>query len=138
MRGTRHIRHQPTFRRSAAGPTALKEGGRQIDAQPTRREPRRVVRKSPPCAVVRSSPYNDSLTGRAVAWCFPWSRDGYPGRMRGVLSLLGQSLTWTAVQNWRAGRRPLPAWAARGLADHIEARARPGLMLVAELRLGVR
>jgi hypothetical protein len=75
-----------------------------------------------------------NVAGRAVAWLFPWTVDTYPGRHRGVLSLLGNRVTWAYVRHWMTGRRPIPGWARLLLADYLEGRARVALDLAAELR----
>jgi hypothetical protein len=92
------------------------------------------VRKRSRRTVSPQHVHNDTSAGRAINWCYPWTVQTYPGRERGVLALLGQSVTWAAVQHWRNGRRPLPSWAATALAVHIEARLESGKELVAELR----
>lgn len=75
-----------------------------------------------------------SVAGRALDWLFPWESAGYPGVVRGIVELLGKRVTWAAFKHWRRGRRALPKWVADALADHIEAKARIGLEIVAELR----
>ena len=71
---------------------------------------------------------------RASVWVFPWTRRGYPGFQRGVLSILGRIVTWGAANHWRSGRRRLPVDIAASLVEHIEARSLSGLALVSELR----
>lgn len=58
----------------------------------------------------------------------------YPSLRYRMQETLGRAVTWSAVRHWRSGYRPLPVWAARVLADQIEARCRHGLMLVDALR----
>jgi hypothetical protein len=74
-----------------------------------------------------------NVAGRAVAWLFPWTVDTYPGRHRGVLSLLGNRVTWAYVRHWMTGRRPIPPWARAVLADYLRSRAAVALELAAEL-----
>lgn len=76
----------------------------------------------------------NTLAERAGNWIVPWSRLTFPGFRRGLLELLGNRVTYSALKGWRSGRRTMPDWAREAWADHIEARCRAGLALVAELR----
>lgn len=75
-----------------------------------------------------------SLAERVFLWHFPWTRKGYPGFRKGILAIIGRTVTWGAVAHWRAGRRKLPVDVAICLAENIEARAANGLALAQELR----
>jgi len=57
----------------------------------------------------------------------------YPGRVRGVLAILGNKVTRQSVHVWSRNDRP-PVWAAQAMADYLEERGRIGLELAAELR----
>lgn len=74
-----------------------------------------------------------SLVERVTLWFFPWTVRGYPGFRKGVFSVLGRKVSWGSVQNWRAGRRPLPLDIAASLVEHIKARTASGQALAAEL-----
>lgn len=73
------------------------------------------------------------LVRKAIDWILPWGFRDYPGKQRGMSELLGGRPVET-VKVWLKGHRRLPAWACLALAEHIEARCRVGLALVAELR----
>lgn len=75
----------------------------------------------------------DTLAARALRWALPWTLRGYPGFHRGVMEIIGQRLTFGAVQHWRAGRRRLPVETAERLLDHISARVAIGQGLIDEL-----
>ena len=106
-------------------PTGLPRGTPGQTGQTAVKPPRRA--RTPQLA-------SNTVASHAMHWLLPWTRANFPGLQRGLLSTLAQSLTWTAVRDWRAGRRPLPSWAARAWADRIEARSRRGLEIVAALR----
>jgi hypothetical protein len=84
-------------------------------------------------------PYPEYATSSATLWdrvcvyLYPWTVWTYPGRLRGVLALLGHRVTRQATQNWRKNNRP-SVWAAREMAAHLEERSRIGLELASELR----
>src|ERR1700761_538915 len=70
---------------------------------------------------VRKSPdKNDLLMARCVDWLFPWTIKAYPGLYRGILPILTIQVTRRAIDHWRVGTRPLPAWAAADLANHMQ------------------
>ncbi len=82
----------------------------------------------------RTALRRSNLADQVVCWLFPWTVETYPGQHRGVLAVLGRRVTWDTVRHWLHDRRPIPPWARAVLADYIEARARAGLELAAELR----
>ena len=88
---------------------------------------RRIAERNPPDA-------NATLTARCVTWLFPWPTRTYPGIGRGILSILSRHLTRRSLDNWRSGFRPLPAWAAKDLADHMQSLVDQALPLIAALR----
>ncbi len=45
-----------------------------------------------------------------ASWCDLLFPPGYDRRKR-TLAMLGNRVGWSAVRNWRAGRRRVPAWA---------------------------
>lgn len=77
---------------------------------------------------------NNTLTDRAIFHLWPWTVRNYPGPRRATLELLGRPRTWSAVRQWRAGRTPLPAWAAADLLAHLETRLAADYELAEELR----
>lgn len=77
---------------------------------------------------------NGVLASRAIDYVWPWDYKAYPGLRRGVLLTLGRTITREGWQHWTHGRRTLPAWAAEALANEIEARAKAGIEIAAELR----
>ena len=81
--------------------------------------------------------YN-TLAARAIHFLWPWTQRTYPGLHGGMRETLGRAATWAAVRHWRSGYRPFPAYAARVMADTIEARARHGLALADDLRRHAR
>ena len=78
---------------------------------------------------------HETLADRAGDWLFPWTRETYPGLIRGFLAMLPRHYTWSAVRHWHAGRRRMPAASCRALADAIEARCRVGMEVAAALRV---
>ena len=84
---------------------------------------------------IRAQPdANATLTARCVTWLFPWPTRTYPGIGRGILSILSRHLTRRSLDNWRSGFRPLPAWAAKDLADHMQSLVDQALPLITALR----
>ena|SRR5215469_328513 len=76
-------------------------------------------------ATLPKSQFN-TLINEIIYDLFPWKAFGnhsqYPGIMKGLNLILGD-FTWSALQNWRSGRRhPTPETWDR-LADHLGAQA---------------
>lgn len=69
----------------------------------------------------------------ACEWILPWSVFSYPGHMRGILGILGRSLTYRSVSHWKRGVVKAPVWAVAGIRDYIRHRCEVGLGLVDQL-----
>jgi len=77
--------------------------------------------------------HSDSLFDRVAAFIAPWTRAGYPGRARVLVSTVGWRVSYDALTKWgRAGRR-VPVWAADAFAAHIRSQCEVGLALAEEL-----
>jgi hypothetical protein len=74
---------------------------------------------------------------RVAEWAFPWHFRLYPGRICGLMAIIGNRVSRQAQQKWRITDRP-PVWAAQAMAEYLEERGRIGLELAAELRAYVR
>lgn len=94
----------------------------------------RHARKHPRTIAPPLLPTRDTLADRAIRWLLPWTMDSYPGRQRGIVEILNGAVGWYAVRGWKTGRRTLPTWAARRVAEAIETRCMHGWALVQELR----
>jgi len=70
---------------------------------------------------------------RAFRWALPWSVSSYPGLRRGILSILSNGWTYSAIVHWRHDRARVPTLAATRIRDYIAGRCEQGLALVAEL-----
>lgn len=77
---------------------------------------------------------DNTLWGRITAFVAPWRINGYPGRQRLLLSVIGYRVNYPALSRWGDVDRRIPAWGARAYAAHIEEQCLAGLALVAELR----
>lgn len=77
-------------------------------------------------SVDRPTPLKQSLTDAVIGYLWPWTSHNYPGVMRGVLSTLGNSVTWQSIHWWRHEKYILPLWAARTFADAVDADLRRG------------
>ena len=51
----------------------------------------------------------NTLVERAVRWILPWTVRNYPGVRRGMVQLLGNHVTYSAIIGWRTGRRHMSA-----------------------------
>lgn len=65
----------------------------------------------------------------ACEWIAPWSVFSYPGHMRMILAILGDSVTWSSVANWKRERANPGVWAVRALQAYIRSRCAVGLRL---------
>ena len=92
-----------------------------------------VARAARRLAVRPASASNAPLPERAAHWLYPWVVWEYPGRRRGPLSVLGDSVTPRAVEYWRKGEKPLAPWAARAWAAEIKRLSEEGLQIAADL-----
>lgn len=101
---------------------------------PEERRQRLLKRQQRISLVVRQSFGNRNAFVDALEWWMPWNRFTFPGLRLAILTVLGNRVTWQAVQHWRTERRPLPQWAADAFADQLEARARSALEIAFRLR----
>ena len=87
-------------------------------------EPRLVLRNMPRPLV--------GTFADAAAWCFPWNVFSYPGHYRGLLAVLGRSVSLSSICGWKQRDRPAP-WAAAVLSAYIRRRCAVGLELADRL-----
>lgn len=72
--------------------------------------------------------------GMALAWIMPWDADNYPGRYRGIVTLLGKRWCRSALWRWSTGAQRTPPNVLLALAVEIERRCEIGLAIAAQLR----
>ena len=89
--------------------------------------------RPPTRMVIRSYQDKPSLADKAVTWLVPWDHWSFPGFRRGILAILGRSITWASVDNWRTCRKPMAPWAARVFSEAIRTRAMIGLQIADDL-----
>ena len=75
----------------------------------------------------------NTLVERAVRRILPWTVRNYPGVRRGMVQLLGNHVTYSAIKGWRTGRRHMSAAYVEVFAHSIRSRAERGLALAQEL-----
>ena len=75
-----------------------------------------------------------NLAKQCAQWLFPWKVTTFPGVNRGLLEIFRAHPALRTVERWREGSRPLPAWAAKDLADHMQMLVDQALPLIAALR----
>lgn len=70
---------------------------------------------------------------RAFRWALPWSVSSYPGLRRGILAILSNGWTYSAIVHWRHDRARVPILAVSRLRDYIAGRCEVGMSLVSEM-----
>jgi hypothetical protein len=109
-----------------------------LTARIHRRAKKHHTKRSRHISLVPPSNNNATLAGAAIAHICPFTKLDFPGLRRGILALLGRSISWQATQHWRSGRTRLPPWAAERFATEIERRCREGEAIASELREYIR
>ncbi len=106
---------------------SLQENETQVRAWPN------YTRQRERSLTATTKPASNNLCDHAWRWILPWSIDNYPGLRRGILEVLGNAWTWSAVRHWRSARRRMPVLAAQRFRDYIAGRCEQGMALVTEL-----
>ena len=100
----------------------------------TNRHTRYQARKGlVPLLVIRNFPNPFlGLWADATAWAFPWGVFTYPGHYKGILAVLGRSVSISSIGHWKRSNRPAP-WACKVMRDYIARRCEAGQDLVTQL-----
>lgn len=71
---------------------------------------------------VRVEDYPTNPFLRALFYFTPWKVQHYPGKIRGVLTILQHKVTYSAVQHWKFKTRKPPRWACIIVRDYLATR----------------